>query len=182
MIANIFEYLTNSINIFDLVFSIILFYSVIQCFLKGFSLSLISFMKWILSTIITIIVVPKLQPIVSEYIQSDFINNIGLGATIFIFTLFITILIGKSLNRAVTWTGVGTVDKIFGFLFGFFKGYIVAVCLFSIFNWFYPYQNWGISAEEALSFNLINKGSEILIEEFPSKEDFIDTKEKIEKI
>ena len=34
---------------------------------------------------------------------------------------------------------------------------------------------------DAVSFNLINKGSEILIEEFPSSEDFIDTKEKIEK-
>ena len=33
-----------------------------------------------------------------------------------------------------------------------------------------------------VSFNLISKGSEILIEEFPSSEDFIDTKEKIEKI
>ena len=75
-----------------------------------------------------------------------------------------------------------SIDKAFGFLFGFFKGYIVSVCLFSIFNWFYPYQNWGISAEDAISFNLINKGSEILIEEFPSSEDFIDTKEKIEKI
>ena len=50
---------------------------------------------------------------------------------------------------------------------------------FSIFNWFYPYQNWGISAEDAISFNLINKGSEILIDEFPSSEDFIDTKEKL---
>jgi len=29
---------------------------------------------------------------------------------------------------------------------------------------------------------LITKGSEILIDEFPSSEDFIDTKEKIEKI
>jgi uncharacterized membrane protein required for colicin V production len=82
----------------------------------------------------------------------------------------------------VTWTGVGSIDKVFGFLFGFFKGYIVSVCLFSIFNWFYPYQNWGISAEDAISFNLITKGSEILIDEFPSSEDFIDTKEKIEKI
>ena len=109
-------------------------------------------------------------------------NNIGLGIAIFIFTLFITILIGKSLSRAVTWTGVGSIDKTFGFLFGFFKGYIVSVILFSIFNWFYPYQNWGISAEDAISFNLINKGSEILIDEFPSSKDFIDTKEKIEKI
>ena len=178
---SLFKYFDN-VNLFDIFFLIILIYFVIQCFIKGFSLSLISFMKWILSTIVTIILVPRFQPIVSEYIQSDFINNIGLGVAIFIFTLFLTILLGKTLSRAVTWTGVGSIDKGFGFLFGFFKGYIVAVCLFSIFNWFYPYQNWGISAEDAISFNLIYKGSEILIEEFPSSEDFIDTKEKIEKI
>ena len=139
-------------------------------------------MKWILSTIITIILVPKFQPFVSDYIQSEFINSVGLGAGVFILTLFIIILIGKTLGKAVTWTGVGPIDKGFGFLFGFFKGYVVFVCLFSILNWFYPYQNWGISAEKAISFNIINKGSELLIEEFPSREDFIDTKEKIEKI
>ena len=172
----------SNINLFDIFVIIIITYNVIQCFYKGFSLSLISFSKWILSTIVTIILVPKLQPIVSEYIQSEFINNLGLGITIFIFTLFITIIIGKTLSKAVTWTGVGSIDKVFGFLFGFFKGYIVCVCLFTIFNWFYPYQNWGISAEDAISFNFISKGSQVLIDEFPSGEDFIDTKEKIEKI
>ena len=182
MINNLFDNLINSLNMFDIFIVIIFFYNVVQCFVKGFSLSLISFMKWVFSTIVTIMLVPKLQPLVSEYIQSDFINNVGLGITIFIFTLFITILIGRTLSRTITWTGVGSVDKGFGLLFGFFKGYVVAVCLFTIFNWFYPYQNWGISAEKAISFNLINKGSELLIEEFPSREEFIDTKEKIEKI
>ena len=172
----------NNINLLDVFFLIVLIYNVVQCFLKGFSLSLISFMKWVVSTVVTIILVPKLQPTVSEYIQSDFINNFGLGIAIFICTLFITIVIGKTLSKAVTWTGVGSIDKVFGFLFGFFKGYVVSICLFSIFNWFYPYQNWGISAKDAISFNLITKGSEMLIEEFPSNEDFIDTKEKIEKI
>ena len=180
--GNFLNNIFNGLNLFDLFVFIILFYSILQCFLKGFLLSLISFMKWILSTIITIILVPKFQPIISEYIESEFINNVGLGVAIFFFTLFIIILIGRSLGRAVTWTGVGSIDKGFGFLFGFFKGYIVSVCLFSIFNWFYPYQNWGISAENAISFNLIYKGSNILIEEFPSNEDFINTKEKIEKI
>ena len=181
MISNLLEHI-SSINLFDIFVSLIFTYCVIQCFLKGFSLSLISFMKWVLSTIVTIILVPKLQPTVSEYVESEFINNVGLGIAVFIFTLFLTIVIGKALSKAVTWTGVGSIDKVFGLLFGFFKGYVVSVCLFSILNWFYPYQNWGISAEDALSFNLINKGSEILIEEFPSSEDFIDTKEKIEKI
>ena len=179
---NIFINLIKGINLFDGTVLLIFIYSITQCFLKGFSLSLLSFMKWIISTVVTIILVPKLQPTVSEYIQSEFINNIGLGIAIFFFTLFLTILIGKALSRAVTWTGVGSIDKTFGFLFGIFKGYIVTVCIFSILNWFYPYQNWGISVEKSYSFEFINNGSKILVDEFPSSEDFLDTKEKIEKI
>ena len=169
-------------NFFDTSVFLIFTYCTLQCFLKGFSLSLILFMKWVLSTVITIILVPKFQPVVSQYVESEFVNNIGLGISIFIFTLFLIILIGKTLSRAVTWTGVGSIDKSFGILFGIFKGYVVSVCIFSILNWFYPYKNWGISTEDAISFNLIKEGSEILIEEFPSNDDFLNTKEKIEKI
>ena len=182
MIENFLQHFLDSLNIFDLTFGLIMVYSIIQCFLKGFSLSFISFMKWIFSIIITIILVPKFQPWVSEYIESDFINNVGLAAFIFIFSLFITIVVGRSLSRAVTWTGMGSIDKSFGLIFGVFKGYVVSICLFTILNWFYPYQNWGISAEEAKSFKVVKKGSEILIDEFPDNEDLIDTKEKIEKI
>ncbi len=182
MLQNFFQQLTSAINIFDGVFFIIIIYFLIQCYAKGFSLSFILFMKWVLSVLITIIMVPKIQPWVSEYIESQFINNIGLGIFVFIISLFTIILLGKSLGRAVTWTGLGSIDKSFGLIFGLFKGYIVSVCLFSILNWFYPYSNWGIQVERALSFNIVKKGSDILIEEFPSNEDFLDTKEKIEKI
>ncbi len=180
--SDYFQNLIENINLFDVFVILIFTYCVVQCFLKGFTLSLISFSKWVLSTVVTIILVPKLQPSISEYIESEFINNVGLGVVIFFFTLFLSILIGRALGKAVTWTGVGSIDKTFGMLFGVFKGYVVAVCIFSILNWFYPFKNWGISAEDAISFNFINKGSEILIEEFPSSEDFIDTKEKIEQI
>ena len=139
-------------------------------------------MKWVLSVVITIIMVPKLQPWVGEYIESDFINNIGIGIFVFVISLFTIIVLGKSLGRAVTWTGLGSIDKTFGLIFGLFKGYVVSICLFTILNWFYPYSNWGIPIEKALSFDIIKKGSDILIEEFPSNEDFLDTKEKIEKI
>jgi membrane protein required for colicin V production len=176
-----FKILSN-INIFDIIFLVLMIYFVIQCFLKGFSLSFISFMKWVFALVVTVVLVPKLQPWVNDYIESEFINNFGIGIVVFICTVFLTILAGKSLSRTVTWTGVGSIDKTFGLLFGFFKGYIVSICLFSILNWFYPYQNWGISAEDAISFDMVKKGSEVLIEEFPSNEDFIDTKDKIEKI
>ena len=93
MISDFLKNFLDIVNLLDISFLVILTYSVIQCFLKGFSLSLISFMKWVFSTIITIILVPKFQPIVGEYIQSEFINNSGLGVGIFILTLFLTILI-----------------------------------------------------------------------------------------
>ena len=182
MISDFLENFMHSLNWFDAVFCIIMGFSIIQCYMKGFSLSLISFMKWIFSIIITIILVPKFQPIIGEYIESDFVNNFGIGIVIFICVLFLIIIAGKALNRTVTWTGVGSIDKTFGILFGCFKGYVVSVCLFSILNWFYPYQNWGISVEDAVSFKIVKKGSEILVEEFPSGEDFINTKDKIEKI
>ena len=131
------EILSN-INIFDIIFLILMFYFVIQCFLKGFALSFISFMKWVFALVITVILVPKLQPWVNDYVESEFINNFGIGILVFICTIFLTIIAGKSLSRVVTWTGVGSIDKTFGLLFGFFKGYIVSICLFSILNWFYP--------------------------------------------
>ena len=48
---DIIENFISNINFFDIFFVIILIYNVIQCFFKGFSLSLISFTKWILYTI-----------------------------------------------------------------------------------------------------------------------------------
>ena len=88
MTKGFLENLLESLNIFDLVVIIIFIYCIIQCFLKGFSLSLISFMKWIISTVATIFFVPKLQPFVRGYIESDFINNIGIGVAVFIFICF----------------------------------------------------------------------------------------------
>ena len=95
MINDFFETLIKNFNWFDIIVAIIFFYCIIQCSVKGFSLSLISFMKWILSTVVTIILVPKLQPTISDYIESEFINNIGLGLVIFIFTLFLQLLSEK---------------------------------------------------------------------------------------
>ena len=179
---NFIDFLRNDILLFDIIFGIIILYNVVKCLSQGFSLSFLSSLKWIVSAIATIILVPRLQPWVSDYIESEFINNVGIGVLVFVITLFLSIVLGKSLGRTVKWTGLGSVDKSFGILFGFFKGYVVAVCFFSLLNWFYSYEKWGISTTGAFSFNVVKKGSDLLIEEFPNYKDIINTKEKIEKI
>ena len=139
--SEIIEFIQSNISAFDLVVFLITIYSIAQCAAKGFMMSLLSFSKWLLALIITIILVPKLNPWIQDYIESKFIADIGLGFFIYILSLFVIINIGKAIGKAVTYTGLGSVDKIFGVMFGIFKSYVICVCLFSLFNWFYPHKN-----------------------------------------
>ncbi len=126
---------------------------------------------------------PKLNPWIQNYIESKFVTDIGLGIFIYIISLFVIINIGKAINKAVTYTGLGSVDKSFGLVFGIFKGYIICVCVFSLLNWFYPHNNWPIETRDTYSFGIIYKGSEFLVDEFPNSKDYYDqTEEKLEKI
>ena len=177
------EFIQNNISAFDLVVFLITVYSMAQCAAKGFMLSLLSFSKWLLALVITIVLVPKLNPLVENFIESKFVSDLGLGIFIYIISLFIIINIGKAISRAVTWSGLGSADKTFGLVFGIFKGYVICVCIFSLLNWFYPHQKWPVKTEGTYSFEIIYKGSELLIEEFPKSEDYYDnTKKEIEKI
>ena len=180
---NIIHFIQSNISTFDLSVFLIIIYSMARCAAKGFTLSLLSFSKWLLSLIITIVLTPKLNPWVQNYIESKFIADIGLGIFIYIISLFIIINMGKAISKAVTFTGLGAVDKSFGLMFGIFKGYVICVCIFSLLNWFYPHQDWPIKAEGTYSFEIIYKGSKFLIDEFPNSKDYYEeTEEKIEKI
>ena len=180
---DIIEFIQSSISAFDLIVFLIVVYSMAQCAAKGFMMSLLSFSKWLLALIITIILVPKLSPWAEDYIESKFITDIGLGIFIYIVSLFIIINIGKAIGSAITYSGFGSVDKTFGLVFGVFKGYVICVCIFSLFNWFYPHQKWPIKTEDTYSFEMIYNGSNFLIDEFPKSKDYYeDTEKQIEKI
>ena len=180
---NVLEFIQNNVSAFDLIVFLIIFYTMTQCAAKGFMKSLLSFSKWLLALIITIVLVPKLNPWVQGYIESKFIADIGLGIFIYIISLFIIINVGKAIDRTVTWSGLGSVDKTFGLIFGIFKGYVFCICIFSLLNWFYPHQNWPVKTEGTYSFKIIYKGSEFLVGEFPNTKDYYDqTEEKLEKI
>ena len=181
--SDIIDFIQNSISAFDLVVFLIVIYSMATCAAKGFMMSLLSFSKWLLALVITIILVLKLNPWIQEYIESKFVTDIGLGIFIYIVSLFVIINIGKAISSAVTYSGLGSADKSFGLIFGIFKGYVICVCLFSLLNWFYPHKNWPIETEGTYSFEMIYKGSKFLIQEFPNSEDhYDDTKDKIENI
>ena len=92
------EFIQNNISAFDLIVFLITIYSMARCAAKGFMLSLLSFSKWLLALVITIVLVPKLNPWVEDYIESKFITDIGLGIFVYIISLFAIINIGIAVD------------------------------------------------------------------------------------
>ena len=172
----------SDISIIDFLYLIITVLSLIQCYRKGFVLSILSMAKWILAYVITLILFPKVKPYFSDIIDSEYVLDIGLGIGIFIVVIFIVLLINKGISKAVSYTGIGGLDKAFGFFFGFIKAYIIAVCIFSGIHIVYNYDKWPLNFEQSYIFPYLEKGSNYLIKEFPNEKTYQDSKEKIEEL
>ena len=121
----------NSISIIDLIYLILTILSLVKCYRKGFVLSILAMSKWLFAYIMTLIIFPKAKPYVKDIIDSEYILDIVLGLLIFIIIIFLVLLISKGISKAIKYTGLGTLDSIFGFFFGFVRSYIIAICLFS---------------------------------------------------
>ena len=124
----------------------------------------------------------RLKPYVSDLLDNEYILDILLGISVFTIIIFIILLINKGLSKAVKYTGLGGLDKIFGFFFGFVRSYIIAVCVFTTIDIVYNYERWSINVDKSITFVFVEKGSNYLINEFPTQKEQEDAKEKIKDI
>ena len=172
----------SAISIIDFLYLVITVLSLIQCYRKGFVLSILSMAKWILAYVITLILFPKVKPYFKDIIDSEYVLDIGLGISIFIIVIFIVLFINKGISKAVSYTGIGGLDKAFGFFFGFITAYIIAVCIFTGIHIVYNYDKWPLNNDQSYIFPYLEKGSNYLIKEFPNEKTYQDSKEKIKEL
>ena len=107
-------------SIIDLTYLVLTILSLIKCYKKGFVLSILSMAKWVLAYVITLIIFPRLKPYFEDIIDNEYVLDLGLGITIFIIVIFLVLMINKGISKAVRYTGIGSLDTVFGFFFGFF--------------------------------------------------------------
>ena len=172
----------NSTSIIDLIYLILTILSLVKCYRKGFVLSILAMSKWLFAYIITLIIFPKAKPYVKDIIDSEYILDIVLGLLIFVIIIFLVLLISKGISKAIKYTGLGTLDSIFGFFFGFVRSYIIAICLFSATHIVYNYDKWPTNLNKSYIFPYLEKGSNYLLKEFPNEKSYQDSKEKIEEL
>ena len=177
-----FGEIINPISAIDLIYVIITILSLIKCYRKGFVLSILSMSKWLLAYIITLIIFPKLKPYLKNIIDNEYVLDVGLGITIFIIVIFLILLINKGISRAIKYTGLGSLDTVFGFFFGFIRAYIICICIFSGVHIVYNYDKWPINLDKSYSFPYLKKGSNYLLRVFPNEKTYQESKEKIEDL
>ena len=172
----------KTISIIDLLYLIITFFSLIKCYKKGFVLSILSMAKWLFAYIITLLIFPKVKPYLRDIIDNEYVLDIGLGITIFTIVIFLVLMINKGISKAIRYTGIGSLDTVFGFFFGFIRAYVIAVCIFSGVHIVYNYDRWPINLNKSYVFPFIEKGSNYLLKEFPNEKTYKESKEKIEDL
>ena len=172
----------ESVSIIDLIYIILTILSLIKCYKKGFVLSLLSMTKWLLAYIITLLIFPKVKPFLKDIIDNEYVLDVGLGVTIFIIVIFFILMINKGISKAIKYTGIGSLDTVFGFFFGFIRAYIVSICLFSGIHIVYNYDKWPINLDKSYTFPYLEKGSNYLLKVFPNEKTYKESKEKIEEL
>ena len=169
-------------SIIDLLYLVVTIFSLIKCYKKGFVLSILSMAKWLLAYIITLLIFPKVKPYLKDIIDNEYVLDVGLGVAIFIIVIFLVLMINRGISKAIRYTGIGSLDTVFGFFFGFIRAYIIFVCIFSGVHIVYNYDKWPINLDKSYIFPYIEKGSNYLLKEFPNEKTYQDSKEKIEKL
>ena len=172
----------ESVSTFDIIYLIFVVLSLLKCSRKGFVLSLLAASKWLLAYVITLILFPKVRPFVDGIIDSNYVLDIVLGVGIFILVIFVILMINKGIGKAVTYSGLGTLDKVFGFFFGFLRSYVIVVCIFSTISIIYNYDKWPFDFDKSFTFPIVEKGSNYLIKEFPNEKNYDDAKEKVQEL
>ena len=167
---------------FDLAYIVITLLSLFKCTKSGFILSILSLSKWLLAYIITLILFPKTKPYVKGIIDNEYVLDIILGVSIFVIIIFLVLLIRKGISRTVKYSGLGKLDTLFGFLFGFVRSYIICVCLFSAVDIVYNSKKWPVDAKKSFTFSYVEKGSNYLIKEFPNEKNYEDAKDKVQEL
>ena len=179
---NTFQDFLNEVSVIDFLYLVVTIFSLIQCYRKGFVLSILSMARWILAYVITLILFPRVKPYFKDIIDSEYVLDIGLGIAIFVVVIFLILLINKAISKAISYTGIGGLDKTFGFFFGFIKAYIISVCVFAGIHIVYNYDKWPINLKQSYVFPYLEKGSNYLIKEFPNEKTYQDSKEKIKEL
>ncbi len=135
-------------NFFDIFCIIVILLSALFSLKGGLLKNLLNLIKWVL-----VILVIKYS---FDYLRVPFNNALDLSPTLTDISIFISVFIvayviitmaNRLIIGLISSDKSGSIDRLFGVIFGIVRGYIIVVIIFSVLN------NWYFSKELLRSYN-----------------------------
>lgn len=111
-------------NILDIIILGVIFLSAFIGFWRGLTREILGILSWVFAGITTYFLHTMAEPFVGVIISSPFIKGLISGLLVFILSLIVLTSITYRFSDAVRSSIVGGADKILGFLFGSFRGFL----------------------------------------------------------
>ena len=109
---------------------------------RGFAREMLSIVSWLVAAGAVLYFVLYHKPFAEEMAQQMgtqvAIAQIVVGALIFVIVLIVVHLITARLSDAILDSRIGMIDRILGFIFGVFRGFILIVIPFMFYEAFFP--------------------------------------------
>jgi len=165
----------TELTFIDIIILIIIFISSILAMLRGFTREILAIFSWItaLAAAYFAYKFDYTRNFVTDLIKPDWLAYIILVGIIFIITLIISSFIGSRLSKVILRSGIGSVDRILGLLFGAIRGYALILAVYSLFTWAIPenypellkkskFQPILESSKNIIKSNLLNVPSKVI--------------------
>ncbi len=109
---------------------------------RGFAREMLSIVSWLVAAGAVLYFVFYHKPFAADVAQQMgtevYVAQIVVGAVIFVIVLIVVHLITARLSDAILDSRIGMIDRILGFIFGVFRGFILIVIPFMFYEAFFP--------------------------------------------
>jgi membrane protein required for colicin V production len=149
-----------SLNWFDIVVVAVILVSAILAMVRGFVREVLSIASWLIAAVAAFYLYESLRDVIQPYVENETLATIIAVAVIFIVVLVIVTYITMKIADMVIDSRIGSLDRIFGFLFGAVRGLLLVVVAFAFFVWLVEDQPEWITGAE--SYDILANLSEQL--------------------
>jgi membrane protein required for colicin V production len=159
----------SSINVADIAVTLVILFSGIFAFFRGFVHEILSVVSWVGAAAATLIGFPYAQPEVRKLIAIPVVADLATGVAIFLVVLVLLSILTRILANRVRGSGLGPLDRSVGLLFGFVRGALLVCVAWLILVWVMPREDHPAWLTQARTLPMVERGGSLLVGLLPER-------------
>jgi len=126
------------VNFVDICVLAVIGISALLALSRGLVKEVLSILSWVGAVVAVIFLLPRVEPLVGQYIKEPLLAQIASGIGIFVLALVVFGVINHYLSANVRSSALGALDRSLGLVFGVLRGAIVVCVAYILMSWAMP--------------------------------------------